>query len=173
MRDRRAHPLALAHGPLVDAQYRASMVARAALRVVLFVTLVLAVWTISHPASAAAAALCDDRGASVIAPPPPLEASDEAIQRERIPDECLAEGILPLGARISPAPRGISFSFPSADQAVPIVPARLATSAGTESDFLPRTARAPTGVRSRVERPPRSGCARAPSLQVLGPAWRA
>jgi hypothetical protein len=150
------------------------MVARATLRAVLAVTIVLALWTVSHPASAAAAALCDDRGASVIAPPPPLEASDEAIQREQIPDACLGDGVLPLGARISPAPRGVPFFFPSADQALPIVPARLAMSAGTESVVLPRTARAPAGVRSRVERPPRTGlCSRAKSSGFGGPAGRA
>ena len=139
------------------------MVVRATLRAALFVSLVLALWSVSHPAAAAAAALCDDRGASVIAPPPPLEASDVAVQRERLQNGCLAGRVLPLGARISPAPRGLSFASSGAEQALPIVPARLARSAGTEVDFLPGTARTPAGVRSRVERPPRVGCARAPS----------
>jgi hypothetical protein len=139
------------------------MVVRATLRAALFVSLVLALWSVSHPAAAAAAALCDDRGASVIAPPPPLEASDVAVERQRVENTCLGGRVLPLGARISPAPRGPSFAFSGAEQAVPVFPAMLARSAGTEVDFLPGTARAPAGVRWRVERPPRVGYARAPS----------
>src|SRR5947209_17163186 len=88
---------------------RGSM-ARVVLRAVLFGSVVLALWSLARPASAAIAPLCDDRGASAIAPPPLLQAPDdahnEAIERAHVAPSC-TRGDLPLGASIAAPKKGV------------------------------------------------------------------
>jgi hypothetical protein len=127
---------------------------RAFLRGALFVGVFLALWTLSRPAAAAGAPLCDDRGASAEAAPPPLEASDQAIQRARATCST-THGELPFGASVSAAHKNMPRFSPAPDQAVPAVALRVAPSTGEEREPAVLLAPACEGVRSRVERPPR------------------
>jgi hypothetical protein len=127
---------------------------RRVLRAALFASLVLAFWTVSRPAFAMPAGFCDDRGASAIAPPPSLEASDEAIARARLPAMCRGAE-LPIRATIVPFHHGFPVASASADYALPL---RVTPVAAARGDLLELTYdgnRPSSGVRWRIERPPR------------------
>jgi hypothetical protein len=127
---------------------------RAVFRAALFGGVLLAIWTLARPASAAAP-LCDDRGATAIASPPPLQAPDEAIQRAHASATCSRDD-LPLGTSVAPAHRGAPPLAPSADPGVPPAVVRLAPLAGQSRLTIERTVPPCDGVRYRVERPPRA-----------------
>jgi hypothetical protein len=143
----------LAELPPVDPQYAGSMV-RAFLRAALFGGVFLALWTLAHPAAAANAPLCDDRGASAVADPPPLEAPEVAIERARATCAYTLGG-LPFGARISPAHRNLPRFSPAPAPALPAAVLQVAPAAAEEPLRAVLAARPCDGVRSRVERPPR------------------
>jgi hypothetical protein len=132
------------------------MVARS-LRVALFASLVLALWSFARPARAATLApFCDDRGATALASPPALEATDEAVRRTAA-TPCDGSGDAPLfGVSLGSAPH----RAPAA--AAHVAPMRTAPAfeplapAPVEAlEFVPASTLTPPGVRFRVERPPR------------------
>jgi hypothetical protein len=126
---------------------------RRALRAVLFAIVTVALWTVSRPAHAAVAPMCDDRGASMIASPPTLQAPDAVLaQGSR---SCDGEDFLD-GSAVAPgqAPRVVPAS-PGDPALVPVTPtvlppAVLGAAPAWDSPWID-----PSGVRWRVERPPR------------------
>ncbi|HEY8040131.1 MAG TPA: hypothetical protein VIF15_10075 [Polyangiaceae bacterium] len=127
---------------------------RRALRATLFAAVVLAMWTLSRPALAASAPLCDDRGASGMAPPPSLEAPDVAVQRARTPPSC--DGLsAPLTATLTHTHHGLFASAAAAEHAVPVARTLLAPPGAELLEVAPPAARPRQGVRWRIERPPR------------------
>ncbi len=128
---------------------------RRALRAFLVSSLALALWTVSRPAHASQAPLCDDRGATAVAPPLALEAPEGAIERARTGVSCPGSD-LPLGATIARGHRG-SASAPTAAQ--PVLPASataVVPPPGVTLDPPSRFTDPPEGVRFRIERPPRA-----------------
>jgi hypothetical protein len=128
---------------------------RKALRVVLASSLALALWALARPALAASAPFCDDRAASDTAPPPALEAPDVGIQRAHVTAACPADDS-PLGLTLR---RGRSSSVPSFAGAEALLAtfsrAPLVPPQGTILDPAPLVQSPRSGVRSRIERPPR------------------
>ena len=124
------------------------------LRAVLFASLVLALWTVGRPALAMPAGLCDDRGATAIAPVPSFEAPDVAIRRARVGGSCADEKV-PVHARVVPAHRVFTPPYGAAHYALSVAPFPLAAGAGEEISLDPCARRPISGVRCRVERPPR------------------
>jgi hypothetical protein len=130
---------------------------RAAYRAALFVSVMLAVWAVARPASAAPAPLCDDRGATVVALPPALEAPDIAIERARLSNTCpFSWGVdLPLGAGISTYHATAELCASTAEPGLPVEPLALSPPRGEELGTALALPRVERGVRFRVERPPR------------------
>jgi hypothetical protein len=128
---------------------------RRVLRSVLIAGLALAVWTFARPAYAAPAPYCDDRGASAIAQPPVLEAPDVAVQRARLSTQCVGEDMLLFHATIAPGHARLAMPGSDAQHALctpPVFPPPIGCGL---LDPTPLQARPCSGVRSRVERPPR------------------
>jgi hypothetical protein len=137
---------------------------RRALRVALFASFVVLLWTIPRAAyasvaqAATAAPLCDDRGATALAPPPALEASDVAIQRARASAQCAggSDGEVLFFASIGAAHHGVAPPSADAAQALPATCPRLPPPGSDELDPHDSDAGRPRdGVRSRLDRPPR------------------
>jgi hypothetical protein len=117
--------------------------------------LTLAVWLAVKPA-AAAAPLCDKRAATAFAPPPTLDAPVASIDVGDSSDTC---SLLRLdydttynqgrGSDPWPAPSHLDATV---DRHVPaVLPAQVTVGAPSDTD-----APYPTGIRSRLERPPRA-----------------
>jgi hypothetical protein len=128
---------------------------RRVLRAVLFAIVTVALWTVARPANAAVAPMCDDRGASMIASPPTLQAPDAVLAQAATSHACDGEDFLD-GRAVAPghAPRVVPASQgdPALVPVTPMVPppAVLGAARAWDSSWID-----PSGVRSRVERPPR------------------
>jgi hypothetical protein len=131
---------------------------RCILRQIFSASVLLALWTIARPAFAASppAPFCDDRGASALAPAPLLEATDVAIQKARATAPCDAADPVFL-AGLGPGRSDAAPRFGGAESAIVSCQARLARSrpAGELLAEPSTTLAMHSGVRSRVERPPR------------------
>lgn len=125
-----------------------------ALRFAIAAGLALAVWTIASPAWAAPAPYCDDRGASAIAPPPALEAPDVAVQRARLEPTCNGEERL-FDPSVTRSHEGRTMTAEAPEPGVPTTMVAIPPATGTEMDAPPEVHRPSSGIRSRVERPPR------------------
>jgi hypothetical protein len=125
-----------------------------AVRAALFAGVVLAIWTFALPALAEPAALCDDRGATVLAGPPALEAPDIAVERARVGTSCEGEDRF-LGAAFVPGQRSSAPVPPTAEPFAPTQPQVLTPPSGQVLPVATVVALPHDGVRSRVERPPR------------------
>jgi hypothetical protein len=145
---------------------------RRLIRVAITASLVLALWAIARPASAATASMapfCDDRGATAVASPPVLPMLDQAFFRAgpttRADAEFAVDGS--TAASIGPSRSAVenrSFEVPpfvithSQDAAHPAPDAILAVPAVVSAS--------PCGVHIRVERPPRRTHTRAANLSL-------
>jgi hypothetical protein len=128
---------------------------RRALRAFLVSSLALALWTVSRPAHASPAPLCDDRGATAIAPPLALEAPEGAIERARTPVTCPGSDV-PYGSTVDRGHRGMAGATTAAQPVLPASATGLVPPPGVTVDPPARFTDPPEGVRSRVERPPRA-----------------
>jgi hypothetical protein len=125
------------------------------LRLATFACTLLAIWTVAFPALAAPAPYCDDRGASAMAPPPVLQPVDEAVLRARVVLVCPLDELV-FSSTIAPAHRPPTPSLSSTEPAVTTAMPSVVASLGED---LPPTVvygQPLSGVRSRVDRPPRS-----------------
>lgn len=121
----------------------------------IFVTLATftVVWMVASPAQAAAP-VCDPRGAIMFAPPPQMQDPEQSLD---VVAPCDGRSEDPLAARQVGPQRGpqleISFSHDAATSASVVIALSppLARTAAPEEAL----ARAPAGVRSALERPPR------------------
>ena len=129
------------------------MVARV-FRTTIFAGVLLAIWTLGRPAHAAALApFCDDRGATALAAPPALEASDEAIQRAAAPP---CETDAPIFLSLGPARHAVGAAPAAIAPAETIAPLRvLPPPLDGLVAFVSGETPPQSGVRYRVERPPR------------------
>ena len=127
---------------------------RRSLRVALFAALVVAMWTVALPAMAAPAPFCDDRGASGIAAPPMLEPADVAIARAFAPRVCDFDDSSPFPA-IAPARRVVARSWTAPEPALAVCPLTVPVREGALLPAAELDGRPLSGVRWRVERPPR------------------
>ncbi len=123
-------------------------------RLALFVSVVLALWTVGRPARAMPAGLCDDRGASAIAPVPSFEAPDVAVRRAAAGGSCRDEKLL-VHARIVPAHSVFPSLYGTAHYALSVDRFGLGAGPGEAISLDPGAKRPLFGVRVRVERPPR------------------
>jgi hypothetical protein len=125
-----------------------------AFRAVLFAGLVLALWAFARPASAATVApFCDDRGATALASPPALDGAGDAVQQARATPSCDEQA--PVRQTVAPARRPVRIAratVPPVRIAPPlfVAPPQVQPLDPVESVSTPLT-----GVRVRVERPPR------------------
>ncbi len=119
----------------------------------LTVACVLAAWLVARPA-AAAAPLCDERGASMLAPLPVLDSPNASIDIGEHPDGCDASAL-----RDKAYHRGERPSRLGSSGHAPMTLASAAcevASPAAERFSAPGTTTYPhPGVRSAVERPPR------------------
>jgi hypothetical protein len=128
---------------------------RRVLRLAIFACTLLAMWTVALPALAAPAPYCDERGASAMAAPPTLQPVDEAILRARVVLSCPLDELL-LCSTIAPGHRLPVASVTSTEPAVTTTMPAVMASPGED---LPPTVvhgQPLSGMRSRVDRPPRS-----------------
>ena len=129
------------------------MLLRRALRCALFAIVTVAIWTLSRPAFAMPAPLCDDRGATTLAPPPTLLAPLEVLSpAPPLPCDDADLGVGPtLDAGHGPHP----FPPSQGDPALVTSAAPLATPPGEPLASPPPDAPSTEGVQYRIERPPR------------------
>lgn len=127
---------------------------RRALRYALFAIVTVAIWTLSRPAFAMPAPLCDDRGATSLAPPPTLQEPELAVLRAAPPLPC-EEGDLAAGPMVAPGHGEHQAPSPQGDPAVVTCAAPLASPAGEPMALPPPVAPSTEGVQYRIERPPR------------------
>jgi hypothetical protein len=129
---------------------------RRALRCVLFAIVTVAIWTLSRPAFAMPAPLCDDRGATSLAPAPTLQAPELAVLRAPAPLPCDEEDA-GLSARPTLAPGHGQHQAPASqgDPAVETCAAPLVSLPGEPLAPPPPAAPSSEGVHYRIERPPR------------------
>jgi hypothetical protein len=128
---------------------------RRAVRVAVMLGVVLAVWTIARPASAAVAPFCDDRGASAIAPPPTLESPNDVIQRVRAASKCASDDGDAFRRTFAPMHRLPQPPGPNVEPTLPRTTPTVAPAEGCVLDLDSPPALVPSGVRFRIERPPR------------------
>jgi hypothetical protein len=128
---------------------------RRALRAFLVSSLALALWTLSRPAHASPAPLCDDRGATAIAPPLALQAPEGAIERAHTPVACPG-GDAPYGSTIARGHRAGTGAATAAQPVLPPSQTALVPPPDATLDPPARFTEPPDGVRPRVERPPRA-----------------
>jgi hypothetical protein len=124
-------------------------------RTAIFAGVMLALWTLGRPAHAAnLAPFCDDRGATALAAPPALEATDEAVRRSAAPP-CDDDSPV-FGLAFGPAHRILrSFSADAAPAMTTAQPRLLPRVLQEPMAWVGGQASPETGVRYRVERPPR------------------
>jgi hypothetical protein len=127
---------------------------RRALRCAIFTIVAVAIWTLSRPAFAMPAPLCDDRGATSLAAPPTLQAPELAVLRAPAPLPCEDAG---LAAGPTLAPGHGQHQVPSAqgDPGVVTCAAPLVSITGEPLALPPPAAPSTEGVQYRIERPPR------------------
>jgi hypothetical protein len=128
---------------------------RQLLRAILAFATFSVVWLVVSPASAmsSAAPVCDPRGAIMFAPPPQIQDEERSID---IPADCV--DVNPLETHNVVPGRGAPIDLSSTQEPVATDPARL-----TKLNFALRLpmedvtmTRLPPGVRSSLDRPPRS-----------------
>ncbi len=131
-----------------------------AARVFLGIAVTVAIWTLSRPAFAMPAPLCDDRGATSLAPPPTLQEPELAMRRAPAPLPCEDAGVS-AGPTLAPG-HGLH-QVPSAqgDPVAMTFAAPLVSLAGEPLALPPPVAPSTEGVHYRIERPPRGCGARA------------
>ena len=126
---------------------------RKLLRIFVAVTTFAVVWMVASPAQAAAP-VCDPRGAIMFAPPPQMQDPEQSLD---VVAPCDGRSDDPFAARQAGPQRGPQIEIVDSREpaltsivVVPLSPplARL----GAPEEGLPR---APAGVRSALERPPR------------------
>lgn len=128
---------------------------RPLLRAVIAFAAALCVWLVASPAKAAAP-LCDARGATMLAPPPQLQAPSAAIDAASANEVCVeldAQGdAIEQGRGHTPLPTW-SMDATSAGSSAPssVEPASPSGTLDDRQESAP-----PTGVRARVDRPPRA-----------------
>lgn len=128
---------------------------RRALRSALFAIVTVAIWTLSRPAFAMPAPLCDDRGATALAPPPTLEAPELAVLRAPAPLPCDDDAGLAAVPTLAPGHGEHQAPSPQADPAVVTPAAALVSPAAEPLAQPPPAAPCSEGVYYRIERPPR------------------
>jgi hypothetical protein len=129
---------------------------RRALRCALFAIVTVAIWTLSRPAFAMPAPLCDDRGATSLAPPPTLQAPEVALLRAPAPPPslCEDEGVAAAPA-IAPGHGQHQAPITQADPVLPACAAPVVSPAGEPVALPVHAAPSSDGVQYRIERPPR------------------
>lgn len=127
---------------------------RRALRCALFAIVTVAIWTLSRPAFAMPAPLCDDRGATSLAPPPTLQAPELAVLRAPPPLPC-EDSDLASGPTLAPGHGQQQVPSAQGDPAVVSCAAPLVSPAGEPLALPPPDAPSTEGVHYRIERPPR------------------
>jgi hypothetical protein len=128
---------------------------RRALRFALFAIVTVAIWTLSRPAFAMPAPLCDDRGATSLAPPPTLQAPELAVLRAPTPLPCDEDAGLAAGPTLASGHGQHQVPAPQGDPAVVTCAAPLVSSVGEPMALPPPAAPSSEGVHYRIERPPR------------------
>jgi hypothetical protein len=127
---------------------------RSWLRSVVLIAVTLAVWLVVKPA-AAAAPLCDERGATTFAPPPTLDAPTESIDVGDGTDAC-AWLTLDRDAAYSEHTGGEARQLAArSDVTVHAPPAFVPPAQGVIVPIAADETAHPVGVRARLERPPR------------------
>lgn len=126
------------------------------LRCALFAIVTVAIWTLSRPAFAMSAPLCDDRGATMLAPPPTLEPPEEALLRAPPAPASLCES-QGLAATPAASPGHGDHQAPSSqvEAALPVCSTPIASPSGDLIGLPPVDAPSTEGVQYRIERPPR------------------
>jgi hypothetical protein len=128
---------------------------RRALRCAIFAIVTVAIWTLSRPAFAMPAPLCDDRGATSLAPPPTLQAPELAVLRAPAPLlTCEDEG-LTGEPTLAPGHGQHQVPSPQADPAVVTCAAPIVSLAGAPFALPAPAASSTEGAHYRIERPPR------------------
>jgi hypothetical protein len=127
---------------------------RRALRCALFAIFTVAIWTLSRPAFAMPAPLCDDRGATSLAPAPTLPAPDLAVLRAPPPLPCEDQD-LATGPTLAPGHGQHQAPSTQGDPAAVTCAAPLASPVSEPLALPPPAAPSTEGVLYRIERPPR------------------
>ncbi|HTQ42019.1 MAG TPA: hypothetical protein VMI75_04620 [Polyangiaceae bacterium] len=127
---------------------------RRALRCAIFAIVTVAIWTLSRPAFAMPAPLCDDRGATSLAPPPTLQAPELAVLRAPAPLPCEDAGLAD-GPTLAPGHGQHQVPSAQGDPAFVTCAAPLVSLAGEPLALPPPAAPSTEGVQYRIERPPR------------------
>lgn len=128
---------------------------RRTLRCALFAIVTVAIWTLSRPAFAMPAPLCDDRGATSLASAPALQEAELVVLRAAPPLPCEDDD---LGAAPSLAPSGHGpeqAPSPQADPAIVTAATPLVSLPGEPIAQPPPAAPSTEGMHYRIERPPR------------------
>jgi hypothetical protein len=120
----------------------------------MFAIVTVAIWTLSRPAFAMPAPLCDDRGATSLAPPPTLQAPELAVLRAPPPLPCEDTG-LEAGPTLAPGHGQHQVPSPQGDPAVVIRTAAFVSLAGEPIALPAPAAPSSEGMHYRIERPPR------------------
>ena len=128
---------------------------RALLRLVVAFAAALTAWLVAAPAWASMSApQCDNRGAITFAPPPQLQPMQQSIDATDDDMTCVEKMLAAEGVHQGNAPPpSPSATEPVAAPALPILPAFAPRALPPELDV---DARAPSGVRTSLERPPRA-----------------
>lgn len=129
--------------------------ARRALRVLLFAIVTMALWSVTRPAMAMPAGFCDDRGATAVAADPLLVTADAGSFIAVFAPSCDGDdGALVVA--LSPGHAGTTFTAIASDPALPTATLAVLPASGALRPSPSQRLRAPGGVRSSIERPPRS-----------------
>jgi hypothetical protein len=128
---------------------------RRALRCAIFAIITVAIWTLSRPAFAMPAPLCDDRGATSLAAPPTLQAPELAVLRAPAPVPCDADADLSASPTLASGHGQHQVPSAQGDPAVMTFAAPLVSLAGEPLALPPPAAPSTEGVQYRIERPPR------------------
>jgi hypothetical protein len=113
----------------------------------------MVVWLVA-PAARADAPLCDMRGATAVAPNPTLDTQGGSI--DATPDDCFGASATARALQRDRSPSSVDFGDQGPRASVP---AKLRVRAATPTAALAHFGQActlPSGIRHRVERPPRA-----------------
>lgn len=127
---------------------------RRALRCALFAIVTVAIWTLSRPAFAMPAPLCDDRGATSLAAPPTLQEPELAVLRAPAPLPCEDPDVTD-GPTLAPGHGEQQAPSTQGEPAVVTCAAPLVSPPGAPLASPPPAAPSTEGVQYRIERPPR------------------